>query len=42
MSDDEMNPAAVAEPVEDVQGDARWISQVGGVIIGEENMPPIL
>lgn len=27
MSGDEMNPAAVAEPVEDVQGDGRWISQ---------------
>lgn len=30
MSDDEMNPAAVAEPVEDEQGDARWLSQVSG------------
>ncbi|KAM9383784.1 platelet-activating factor acetylhydrolase IB subunit alpha2 [Pholidichthys leucotaenia] len=27
MSEDEVNPAAVAKPVEDVQGDGRWISQ---------------
>nr|XP_046267061.1 platelet-activating factor acetylhydrolase IB subunit beta [Scatophagus argus]XP_046267062.1 platelet-activating factor acetylhydrolase IB subunit beta [Scatophagus argus] len=27
MSDDEVNPAAVAQPVEDVQGDGRWLSQ---------------
>ncbi|KAM6970258.1 platelet-activating factor acetylhydrolase IB subunit alpha2 [Aplochiton taeniatus] len=27
MSGDEMNPAAVAQPVEDVQGDERWMSQ---------------
>lgn len=27
MSCDELNPAAVAQPVEDVQGDARWMSQ---------------
>ncbi|XP_036378847.1 platelet-activating factor acetylhydrolase IB subunit beta-like [Megalops cyprinoides] len=27
MSGDEMNPAAVAVPVEDVQGDQRWMSQ---------------
>ncbi|XP_046906385.1 platelet-activating factor acetylhydrolase IB subunit beta [Hypomesus transpacificus] len=27
MSGDEMNPAAVAEQVEDAQGDGRWISQ---------------
>lgn len=31
MSGDELNPAAVAQPVEDVQGDGRWMSQVGGV-----------
>lgn len=30
MSGDELNPAAVAQPVEDVQGDGRWMSQVGG------------
>lgn len=29
MSGDELNPAAVAQPVEDVQGDGRWMSQVG-------------
>lgn len=28
MSGDEVNPAAVPQPVEDVQGDGRWISQV--------------
>ncbi|XP_042355453.1 platelet-activating factor acetylhydrolase IB subunit beta [Plectropomus leopardus] len=27
MSGDELNPAAVAKPVEDVQGDGRWMSQ---------------
>uniref|UniRef100_A0A1A7YQ06 Platelet-activating factor acetylhydrolase IB subunit alpha2 n=1 Tax=Iconisemion striatum TaxID=60296 RepID=A0A1A7YQ06_9TELE len=27
MSGDELNPAAVAQPVEDVQGDGRWLSQ---------------
>ncbi|TNM85041.1 platelet-activating factor acetylhydrolase IB subunit alpha2 [Takifugu rubripes] len=27
MSGDEVNPAAVPQPVEDVQGDGRWISQ---------------
>ncbi|KAF6728817.1 Platelet-activating factor acetylhydrolase IB subunit beta [Oryzias melastigma] len=27
MSGDEVNPAAVAQPVEDVQGDGRWLSQ---------------
>ncbi|KAM7397795.1 hypothetical protein PAMA_005900 [Pampus argenteus] len=27
MSGDELNPAAVAQPVEDVQGDERWMSQ---------------
>ncbi|XP_071772722.2 platelet-activating factor acetylhydrolase IB subunit alpha2 [Centroberyx gerrardi] len=27
MSGDDMNPAAVAQPVEDVQGDGRWMSQ---------------
>ncbi|KAM8741341.1 platelet-activating factor acetylhydrolase IB subunit beta [Acanthopagrus latus] len=27
MSGDELNPAAVPRPVEDVQGDARWMSQ---------------
>ncbi|KAM4545345.1 platelet-activating factor acetylhydrolase IB subunit alpha2 isoform 1-T2 [Odontesthes bonariensis] len=27
MSDDELNPAAVAKPVEDVHGDGRWMSQ---------------
>lgn len=26
---DGLNPAAEAQPVEDVQGDARWMSQVG-------------
>lgn len=31
MSGDDVNPAAVAQPVEDVQGDGRWMSQVGGV-----------
>lgn len=31
MSGDELNPAAVPRPVEDVQGDARWMSQVGGI-----------
>lgn len=31
MSGDELNPAAVAQPVEDVQGDGRWMSQVGAV-----------
>lgn len=29
MSGDEANPAAVAQPVEDVHGDGRWLSQVG-------------
>lgn len=29
MSGDEVNPATVAQPVEDVQGDGRWMSQVG-------------
>lgn len=33
MSGDEVNPAAVAQPVEDVQGDGRWMSQVGGVCL---------
>lgn len=33
MSGDEVNPATVAQPVEDVQGDGRWMSQVGGVIL---------
>lgn len=28
MSGGEGNPAAVPQPVEDVQGDGRWISQV--------------
>ncbi|KAG9331760.1 hypothetical protein JZ751_017253 [Albula glossodonta] len=28
MSDEEMNPAAVPVPVQDVQGDGRWMSQV--------------
>lgn len=28
MSGEEVNPAAVPQPVEDVQGDGRWISQV--------------
>lgn len=28
MSGDEVNPAAEAQPVEDVQGDGRWLSQV--------------
>lgn len=28
MSGDEVNPAAEPQPVEDVQGDGRWISQV--------------
>ncbi|XP_020485936.1 platelet-activating factor acetylhydrolase IB subunit beta [Labrus bergylta] len=27
MSGDELNPAAVPQPVEDVQGDGRWMSQ---------------
>ncbi|KAM4620585.1 platelet-activating factor acetylhydrolase IB subunit alpha2 isoform 1-T1 [Polymixia lowei] len=27
MSSDDMNPAAVAQPVEDVHGDGRWMSQ---------------
>ncbi|XP_070699289.1 platelet-activating factor acetylhydrolase IB subunit alpha2 isoform X1 [Pempheris klunzingeri] len=27
MSGDEVNPAAVAQPVEDTQGDARWMTQ---------------
>lgn len=27
MNGDELNPAAVAKPVEDVQGDGRWMSQ---------------
>lgn len=31
MSGDELNPAAVAQPVEDVQGDGRWMSQVGAI-----------
>lgn len=29
MSGDDLNPAAVARPVEDAQGDDRWMSQVG-------------
>lgn len=33
MSGDEVNPAAEAQPVEDVQGDGRWMSQVGGVCL---------
>lgn len=32
MSGDEVNPAAEAQPVEDVQGDGRWMSQVGGFV----------
>lgn len=28
-----MNPAAVAQPVEDVQGDGRWNSQVGDISV---------
>lgn len=28
MSGDEVNPAAEPQPVEDIQGDGRWISQV--------------
>ncbi|XP_041741775.1 platelet-activating factor acetylhydrolase IB subunit alpha2-like isoform X3 [Coregonus clupeaformis] len=28
MSGDEMNPAAVAQAVEDIQGDDRWMSQI--------------
>ncbi|KAI1903859.1 hypothetical protein AGOR_G00031560 [Albula goreensis] len=28
MSDEEMNPAAVPVPVQDVQGDGRWMSQI--------------
>uniref|UniRef100_A0A1A8PR30 Platelet-activating factor acetylhydrolase IB subunit alpha2 n=1 Tax=Nothobranchius pienaari TaxID=704102 RepID=A0A1A8PR30_9TELE len=27
MSGDDLNPAAMAQPVEDVQGDGRWLSQ---------------
>lgn len=33
MSGDEVNPAAEAQPVVDVQGDERWMSQVGGVCL---------
>lgn len=33
MSGDEVNPATVAQLVEDVQGDGRWMSQVGGVFL---------
>lgn len=29
MSSEEASPAAVPEPVEDVHGDGRWMSQVG-------------
>lgn len=31
MSGDDLNPAAVPQPVEDVQGDGRWMSQVGAI-----------
>lgn len=31
MSGDEGNPATVPQPVDDVQGDGRWMSQVGWV-----------
>lgn len=33
MSGDDMNPAAVAQPVKDLQGDGRWMSQVCVVLI---------
>lgn len=32
MSGDEVNPAAVPQPVEDVHGDGRWLSQVCSVL----------
>lgn len=34
---DELNPAVVPQPVEDVHGDGRWISQVGDCIATVQN-----